>query len=421
MKKISWAAHPIAVASALVLLACPVTVVSQEPPPSSESAKDPAWAVSGHLLTNAYSSDKLLSDKRLAGSVALHLDLKQAATAAGGLRVDVDVLRQQDVLGSHDWIRPREVTWVLDTGPGRFTAGWMTLNMGKSDAFNPSDFFVTYDYTLLRPSEAEWRNARLLAKYDWPVSEGSQVSLIVAPYTAGNRLPQERELSSLPRRGGDGAGDGSEVALRYETSSSALDWSMTAWQGITKDPVLQPVGTGLVRTYPHAKGLGADLAKAVGVYGLHAEAAYQWLDTQRDSGAGSFLFAVAGVERTFDSLNVGWQVLYRHKTSPPAQGDSAPWVRANALLFSQTRRVQYGNTLRLTYRNPVSAWDTEAFLVRYAGPASSTYARLTIGYEHAPKSKFTWGVEQFSGGGNTAFGALKLNRLAFIQYQLFFE
>lgn len=248
------------------------------------------------------------------------------------------------------------------------------------------------------------------------------MAVIVAPYTDGNRLPQDRALSVLPRQRGDGTGDGSEVALRYESSSASVDWSVTAWQGITKDPVLQPEGTtGLVRTYPRARGLSADLAKALGVYGLHAEAAYQWIDTAQDSGAGSFLSAVAGVERAFDNLNVGWQFLYRRKSAQAVPDDASPWVRANALLFGQVHRHQYGNTLRLNYRNPSSVWGAEAFLVSYTRPTTSTYARLTIAYEPIPRNKITLGVEQFDGRDDTAFGALRRNRLAFVQYQMFFE
>lgn len=384
-------------------------------------AEQPAWTLAGYVLTNAYTSDKLLSNKHLAGSMALNLDLKQAPTGGGRWRANVDFLRQHDVLQNHDRIRPREVTWAIDAGPGTFTAGWMALNLGKADAINPSDFMVTYDYTLLRPFEADWRNARLLAKYDWPVGKGGQIAFIVAPYTVGNRLPQERALSVLPRRRGDGPGDGSEAALRYESYSASVDWSVTAWQGITKDPVLRPTGSGLVRTYPRARGLGADIAKAMGNYGLHAEGAYQWLDTAPDSGAGSFLSTVAGIERAFDNLNVGLQLLYRRKTTQAVPDDASPWVRANAQLFGQTRRHQYGSTLRLTYRNPASAWNTEAFLVRYARPTPSIYARLTIGYEPTPRNKIILGLEQFDGREGTAFGTLKRNRLGFAQYQMFFE
>jgi hypothetical protein len=143
--------------------------------------------------------------------------------------------------------------------------------------------------------------------------------------------------------------------VRLEQSGSAVDWSLSYFDGLDTIPDLALSATGLrgpelVLQSHRVRVVGIDAATAVGPYSLRGEAAYTF--TEDENGAdpaikNPFLFVVVGGDRTFvERLNVNLQYILRvvmHYQSPfdianPLTRDVA--VQA-ALLDNQLDHVHY--------------------------------------------------------------------------------
>lgn len=402
-----------------VATAClyPAFVWAQEVPVLS-------WVITGDAFVNTYSSDRYLTDRPLSTLAGVHLDVRRSLEGAGKLAADVALVHQTDSEGQHTQLRPRNVTWANRVGTGDLMLGWMQLNLGKADAINPSDFFVTYDYTLLQSNESDWRNARLAATYRHRTDEDASVSFIVAPVTKGNTTPFEPLLSRLPRSRANA--DTPEVALRYETEGTSLDWSVTAFDGVTKDDVLL-IEDGLVkRGHTRLLGLGADAAGSLGPLGWKLEVAYHRIDVDRSLGVSDFFFGVAGLEKAFDNLNAGVQLIYKrtphwHANMNPESSPLFELSRENALNFGQMAQEQMGASGRLSWHNLSSPYEAELFVLRYQQPAPSTYLRTNVGLRLAQRYKLSVGMETYAGPTVSDFGRFKANRAAYIEFRGYFE
>ncbi len=355
--------------------------------------------------------------------MAARLDARRSYDDALKARIDLEVLRQWDDLGTHDRLRPRNV-YILRSGADiDIKLGWFPLNLGKADVINPTDFFVGYDFTALQPLEADQRLSRLAIKLDYRCWEGRTLSFIAAPRVDANKLPQEVQLSRLARSAH--RAQPLDLSVRLESQTTEMDWSLSAFHGNVRNPILVAEESTLKRGYATQNSLGADAAWSWGNYVLKAEASSNWIKrVQEGTTPHGYFFSVLGLERSWGSLNAGVQWLYRRTyqwRDPASESDLLEHYAAtsNAVTFGQNRSVQTGGTLRLTYKDPASAADAELFTIIYRQPYCA-YQRASMGYKLSDEHKVSLGVERYLGSRSCAFGELDSNNTTFLEYQAFF-
>jgi hypothetical protein len=170
------------------------------------------------------------------------------------------------------------------------------------------------------------------------------------------------------------------------------------------------------------------MATTVGRFGLRAEAAY----TATEDEAGTdpftknpFLFVVLGGDRTFaGSFNLNLQYLLRavmHFAPPSSRlaGDDALIARQQAVLSSETRRVQHGASMRASVKWLRETLETEWAAVAYAGP-SGIAMRPKVTYTATDHITVSLGAEVFRGQDASLFRLLRPNSVTYLEARLGF-
>jgi hypothetical protein len=312
----------------------------------------------------------------------------------------------------------------LDVRAGRQILAW-----GRADGVNPTGNLAAEDLTLLTPDDADRRLGATAATVSYYIG-GLSVSGVWLPEFRGHHI-------ALPGTGGVSFDEskrewpGDQWALRAERTGGAIDWSASFFRGLDLSPDLEPSGQPNVVAVRHRRinVFGADAATTVGRYGIRAEGAY----VRTDDGAGRdpftknpYVFVVAGADRTFDGrLNVNVQYLGRavvRLRELPA--DSPPSVAAvadaQAILASQTRRVQHGASMRASYKWLHETLETEWAAVAYAGPRGVAM-RPKVTYAVTDRFTLLAGAEVFRGEDASVFGLLRPNSAAFLEARLSFR
>ena len=232
---------------------------------------------------------------------------------------------------------------------------------------------------------------------------------------------------------------GDQWALRVEQTGRSVDWSASYFDGKDLAPDLgMDVAAGLqartgapvIRLSHHrVRVIGGDMTANLGRFGLRAEGAYVHTeDTQgRDPFTKNpFLFVVVGGDRTFDGrLNVNVQYLGRAVVRfrrPPTDLSSevAPVAQAQAILSSQTRRVQHGASMRASYKWLHETLETEWAAVAYAGPRGVAM-RPKVTYAVTDRFTVMAGAEVFRGEDASVFRLLRPNSTVFLEARLSFR
>jgi hypothetical protein len=162
---------------------------------------------------------------------------------------------------------------------------------------------------------------------------------------------------------------------------------------------------------------GADLAANVGRFALRAEGAY--VRTEDASGADPYaknhhLFVVAGADRTFlETLNVNLQYLQRYvfDHAPPVEEVIA---LQQAILSSQTRRIQHGASLRVAQKWFHDTLEAECAAAAWLEPFGYT-VRPRLAYAVSDQWKVIAGAEVFRGEATSLFGLLRDNSTAYVE------
>ena len=174
---------------------------------------------------------------------------------------------------------------------------------------------------------------------------------------------------------------------------------------------------------------GADAATTFGRYGLRAEGAY--VRTEDRSGSdpftkNPFVFVVVGGDRTFDGrLNVNVQYLgravvrFRELPAELPSGGGAV-AQAQAILSSQTRRLQHGASMRASYKWLHETLETEWAAVAYAGPRGVAM-RPKVTYAVTDRFTLLAGAEVYRGEDASVFGLLRPNSTTFLEARLSFR
>jgi hypothetical protein len=223
---------------------------------------------------------------------------------------------------------------------------------------------------------------------------------------------------------------GNQWALRLEQTGRAVDWSASYFRGRDTSPDLSAAvgaeGAPAIRLSHHrVRVLGGDMTANLGRFGLRAEGAYVRTDDADGTDPftkNPFVFVVAGADRTFGgSLNLNVQYLFRYVMDDSEAGlktrnyegtADAGFVSAvatqQAILNSQTQRVQHGASFRLGYKWLHDTLEAEVAAAGYASPSGAAL-RPKVTYALTDHWKVLLGAEILRGESASLFGLMRPN------------
>ncbi|MGN6150966.1 MAG: hypothetical protein ACTHOH_03015 [Lysobacteraceae bacterium] len=389
-------------------------------------ASFPRPVVGGNVRVGWFGSTRDLDDRRDPMQVSTELSLKQSIGDDARLEFKVRALREDAFGGSArtrvDWL---QALWFLRTERVDLRIGRQKVRWGKADGLNPGDFFTPIDYTVLLPLEDDRYLSVPAIRADVHLDDTDSLSLVAAKDVAPTRIPWPRP-SPVPLRTVDP--EGWQLGARWQHTGERLDWSISVFHGSATVPLLSAPAAGattFVRDHARIDGIGADLARSVGAYGLRAEAACQRphaRDARQTVSTSCRL--VAGFDRSFDRWNINLQGVFQYTPGwrdrtvdpDPARRFAATW---NAILHGQQRRAQAGMTARIATDWRHETLKAELLVVAYAAPHSA-FARPMLTWAANDRLTLRAGCEWYDGGEETLFGALRQNRTGFLEFQLSF-
>jgi len=386
-----------------------------------------AASLSGSLRGGYWSSTRTLDDKSDLGTAALWL--RAAPRFGENLSLFAEGwVRSQDLFGDVD---PegllREAYLDLRYGPIDVRAGKQIVTWGRADRINPTDVVTPRDFTLLVPDDEDQRFGETAIRATY-FQRGLSLTGIWLLDFEPSVVPLRKPPPPLTIRERKPGGQLAQGAVRLEQSGSAVDWSLSYFDGLDTIPDLALSATGLrgpelVLQSHRVRVVGIDAATAVGPYSLRGEAAYTF--TEDENGAdpaikNPFLFVVVGGDRTFvERLNVNLQYILRvvmHYQSPfdianPLTRDVA--VQA-ALLDNQLDHVQHSFSLRVSYR-----WLQDTLEAELAAVVTvdrfGWVLRPRVTYALTDRWRLTVGGDLFGGERLSFFGNLRDNSAAFAE------
>ena len=292
---------------------------------------------------------------------------------------------------------------------------------GRADRLNPTDNLGSRDARLLVPEDDDQRRGSLMLRERLALGDAT-IDLLWLPEFRPNRFAV-RTPPGVALRQVDHAWEPAEFAVKLERSGADLDWSLSYFDGLDRNPdfALEPAALRLVHN--RIRVLGVDAAATVGRYGLRGEVAY--VHTQDGDGddptvKNPFLFGVVGGDRSFfQYLNVNLQYFARatrHHQDPRDIGD--PALRAAAVAAAvasgQLDSVQHGMSVRIAYQWLNETLDTEIAAIGVFNDGSLA-VRPKIVYRWADALRLTVGADLFRGGETDAFGRLHDNSTVFVE------
>jgi hypothetical protein len=309
----------------------------------------------------------------------------------------------------------------VETSIGAFDirAGRQVLVWGRADKLNPTDSLSVKDYRLLTTDDEEQRLGLSTLSTAWNLSEGSRFVLVWQPEWRAPGLPipplgQGITLSNLQPGGAS-----RQWALKYDRSSSDLDFSLSYFDGISRTPDLEllragPSGVDLGLAFRRVQVIGADFASTLGGWGFRGETAYTI--TQDPSGSNPLIqnagvFTVLGAERSLtDGLSISAQYLNRwvDDFNDITQG-ATPSTRAllvsQAINTQQQVRMNHGFSLRPALKLMNETLEMELAWVGWLTTGGQLF-RPKITYAISDHFKAIAGAEVYSGPAESFFGRL---------------
>jgi hypothetical protein len=299
----------------------------------------------------------------------------------------------------------------FDLKLGRQIIAW-----GRADGVNPTGNLVAEDLTLLTPDDADRRLGSASAVGTFYMGSTS-VSGLWLPEFRGHRFP-------LPADGGATFVDearrwpGDQWAVRIERTGGTVDWSASFYRGLDLLPDMEPGVTPGQVTLRHRLNsvAGVDAAMNAGRFGLRAEGAYVRTSDRNGTdpfAKNPFLFYVIGGDRTYAGrLNVNLQYIGR-VILDFAEPANALAVQ-QAILSSQTRRVQHGASMRASIKWLHETLETELAGLTYAAP-HGVVVRPKVTYALSDRVLLSTGGEAFRGSDASLFRMMRPNSAVYLE------
>lgn len=389
--------------------------------------------VSAVLRSSYFSSSRTLDDRT--GFVGLTGELKANWDLGQDDRLDFHARSGFYGIGRGEQTDESKVTegyWLHRGDTTDLRIGQQRISWGRTDGINPTDFFTPYDYTTYLPLEEDQRLTVPAVRADIYVDDAQSLSLVAQPGFIPTHLPEPRDNPlQIVDRGPPDSWSRIQAGARYTNTGENLDWSLAAFRGYAKLPLLSLEGANaqgpvFARFHPKIWGLGADLAHNFGRYGFRGELAYVHPDPQDGrQTVQPYFFFVGGVDRSIDDWNFNVQAVVHHTpdfVDPADAVDPAARIAAtqNATLFGQTRPTEYGMTARIAADWRYRTIHTE--LLTFVNINTHNYfLRPLVTYAIDDRDKLLIGGEYYHGPDDSFFGQLKKNQTIFIEYRRYAE
>lgn len=321
----------------------------------------------------------------------------------------------------------REAYVAGSRGDWDFSAGRQLIVWGRADSVNPTDVLTARDFTLLAPLDEDQKTGVGSARVTWNADALRLSALWLPEFRASTLpLPAVPGVSFVAR---DPSAAARQWALRAERSGERVDWSVSFFDGYERQPDLRPeafspAGARVGLAHARIQMLGADAATTLGRYGLRGEVALT-RTADRDGNdpftRNSFLYAVAGADRTFlTDLNVNVQLLYRRVMAweDPAAAPAPLQVVAmrQALLSNQRDAEQAGASVRVARK-----WWNDTLEAELSGVSwfarGDFLVRPRLRYAATDRIRLTLGGDVYRGPADSFFGNLRDLSTAFFELQ----
>jgi len=398
---------------------------------SSHSLQD-ILGLSGTVRAADFSRDKSFSDQAGYGVASMW------ATATPPDFWGIKTYFDGRVQGQDLW-RNSEVSWDLREAYAQTTLGDLDIRAGRqitvwgrADKVNPTDSWSTRDLTLLAPNDDDQRLGVASLQAIW--NAGPYRAIVLwQPEWRAPVLPIPPLPAGLSVRNIAPAEPARQWGTKLDHSGEGMDWSVSLARSIDRTPDLTvlpggPRGLPLGLIYRPVTVVGADAALPIGKYGLRAEVAYT--RTQDRDGTDPLtknrnVFAVVGVERTFDGvLNINAQYLYRRTFGfVPPSFISNPTTRLLAeqvdLFSNQLAPDMYGASLRINYKVWNETLESEIAAAGWFKKGDSAI-RPKVTYAFTDHLKGIVGGEIYHGPQQSFFGQLSRTSTAYAECQFGF-
>jgi hypothetical protein len=408
----------------LLLVSMPLLAETVEAEPNLQPILD----LSGSLRGAYYSGSRKLDEQHDLGVTSAWL---KAASKLGN----------NFSMFAEGWVRNEEslradaTTSKLREGYLDFSAGSTDVRLGKqmivwgrADELNPTDNLTPRDFTMLTPETDEQRFGTVAAKVAYHVHDYALIGAWLPDFHS-NIFP----LAATPGVYYTHASPQhvNQVALKLEHTGGEIDWSISYFDGLDLNPDIRigafgPSGLNVMLENKRIKVAGMDAATVVGHYGVRAEAAYTWTESNGDPLIKKpFFYAVIGADRTFsDQWYVNLQYYLRRVTGYQDPRNIAdPVVRPlavqGAILSNQIDRFQHGLSMHIGDK-----WLNDTLEAEVEGVLSMTrhdYAiKPKLTYAFNDQVKGTLGIDVFRGQNDTYMGNLRKMSLAYFEIRCSF-
>lgn len=426
----SWWAIGIALALASPVSAQDAAVAAPGPRPEIETGSEAQpgrgvverLGVTGSVRAGYWSSTRTLDAERHLGAGMFWLKASRRLSSRVSIMAEGWTALRGPLENGDAAAELREAFVDLRVGRLDVRAGRQIIAWGRADGLNPTDNLSGQDLTSLVPDDADRRLGATALRASYYIGDVSLTGVWL-PELRGHQfaLPAPppgvifvRDAARWP---------GNQWAVRAEQTGGRVDWSLSYFRGRDMAPDLgiavgEGRGPGIRLSHHRVRVLGADMSANLGRFGLRAEGAY--VGTEDGGGRDPFIknpfaFVVAGADRTYGGrLNLNVQYLFRYvldleeATATSGDGFASVVARQQAILNSQTRRIQHGASFRLAHTWLHETLEAECAVAAYSGPSGAA-VRPKVVYAVTDDWKVLAGAEILRGETSSVFGLLEPN------------
>ncbi len=383
--------------------------------------------LSSSLRVGYWRSSRDVDDRRDMAPATLWL--KEDHSSEAGFDLHAEGWLQSDDLGHA--ARPeaelREFYFRGDIGSFDTRVGRQITAWGRADRINPTDNLTSRDLSRLFPDDDDLRRGSAMVRTAHTLGENAELQLYWVPEFRPEVHPLRDRIGPFLIHGDRRPRGAAQGAIKIDGSQHGVDWSVSYFDGYDPTGDLRASRNAarpfeLVRTYPHQRTLGADMASVQWGVNLRAEAAYSDYPNRgrTDLSKRPFLFAVLGGDRNFgENVNLNLQYVLRRVThhSPPERFTS-PYLRGialiNAIEAGQRDNHQNGATMRLAWTRSDQLLRAEIFSIQDFSHHDGML-RALLRYEASDELRVTVGYEWNHGEYDTLFGSRRTNNSVFTE------
>ncbi len=316
------------------------------------------------LYDNAHQPDHW---ERIGSKLSFNLKAQPATNS----KVVADLSVEFDLIADRSELIGNELYIELDGEQWELRAGQQYIFWGRTFWVNPTDVLTAWDYTRMSGDLTDYRMAPWAVRNRWYFQAELSLDLVWLPVFSANvgsdqipaslgSLPVTTQTADKPQAGEWG------LRLSQAVSDWALDWSLSLYQGYSKNPQPQITpqfdqgqvnGFSWLNKYQPITLAGTDFSKSLGPWLITGEAAFvRGNDTDGSDPLlpNDHVQAVIGLSHLWgNGFNLGVQAIQQRlldydrateATALAATGQQAPYTvdRRISLVLSYSNELHWG-------------------------------------------------------------------------------